>query len=372
MKSNEFFKKQTALTSAKTKIYKEYIEGYLPKLLMSFGTCLIADLFCGPGKNGKENGSPLILIDRLNYILSSPLLKSKTNLKVYVLFNDDEKKNIENLNTEIENLEYDKNIITILTRNEKYENILPELVKMPEKMKIPKFFFLDPFTYSTVKMRDIKELISLTYSEILLFIPIFHSYRFSNNDFEENHKTRIFIEEYTTKGIADYQNIDKFMISVREKLLQETQIPYVRPVLLDGGGSKNSLFLLTKHQKGMLLMNKIALKTSEDGNSVKVKNDNQNSLFSVDEISQPYENFKNNLIDFLRNNEKTNSEIVDFAIKNCFLPSHAKKEIKKLYDLSKIFVFDSNNIKITDIRKWNIADNISIITNFKWNNDEKK
>ncbi len=50
MKGIGFFNKQTAITSAKTKIYEEYISGYLPRLLMSYKTCLIADLFCGPGK----------------------------------------------------------------------------------------------------------------------------------------------------------------------------------------------------------------------------------------------------------------------------------------------------------------------------------
>lgn len=372
MKVNDFFKKQTALTSAKTKIYKDYIEGYLPKLLMSFGTCLIADLFCGAGKNGKENGSPLILIDRLNYILSSPHLKKRDDLKVYVLFNDEDKENIENLKNELQKVDYDKNIVTIYIRNEKYEKILPEFIRKPEKMKIPKFFFLDPFTYSNVNMQHLKELMSLAFTEVLLFIPIFHTYRFSSIEFEENHKTRIFIEEYTTKGITDYKNINSFMFSVREKLLQEISNLYVRPVLLDGCGSKNALFLLTKHREGMLLMNKIAFRITDDGSRIKVKDAGMSSLFQVNEISLFYDDFKKRLITILKKKEKTNNEIVEFAIQNCFLPKHAKKELKKLYDLKKIAVFDTNNMQITDTRKWNIADNISIKTTFKWIIDEKE
>jgi len=96
------------------------------------------------------------------------------------------------------------------------------------------------------------------------------------------------------------------MFSVREKLLQETSIPYVRPVLLDGGGSKNSLFLLTKHQKGMLSMNKIALKITDDGSHVKVKNQNQTSLFSIKEISSFYDKFKENFVSALRKEDLTN------------------------------------------------------------------
>ncbi len=371
MSGNDFFKKQTALTAAKTKIYKEYIEGYLPKLLMTYGTCLIADLFCGAGKNGKENGSPLILIDRLNYILSSPQLQKKDNLKVYILFNDEDKEYIENLRNELDKVNYDKTIIKIHIRNEKYENILPELIRKPEIKEIPKFFFLDPFKYSNVKMQDLNELMSLSNSEVLLFIPIFHTYRFSNNKYNETHKTRIFIEEYTTKGVTNYENVHVFMSSVREKLIQETSIPYVRAVLLDGDGSKNSLFLLTKHQKGMLLMNKIAFKITDNGSSLKVKNERVSSFFEVDEVSSFYDTFKNKLVDILIKNELTNSDIVDFTIKNCFLPKHAKQEIKKLHDLQKLKVFDENNKEITDTRKWNIADNISKKTILKWTSNEK-
>ncbi len=46
---------------------------------------------------------------------------------------------------------------------------------------------------------------NLPNSEVFLFTPIFHSYRFSNvGDYPENHKTRIFVEEFTTRGMANY------------------------------------------------------------------------------------------------------------------------------------------------------------------------
>lgn len=372
MIESNFFKKQSALTSAKTKIYKNYIEGYLPKLLMTYGTCLIADLFCGAGKIGLKDGSPLILIDRLNYILSSPQLKKKNNLKVHILFNDQDRDNIENLTNELDKVYYDSNIITIDIQNKKYETLLPELIKNSERNKIPKFFFLDPFTYSNVKMQDLRELMSLPFTEVLLFIPIFHTYRFSSIKYDEKHKTRIFIEEFTTKGVADYEDIDEFLFSVRTKLLQEIPLQYVRPVLLDGGGSKNSLFLLTKHQKGMLLMNKIAFRITDDGNRIKVKNQNQGALFQANEASLFYNKFREKLIRTLQNNEMTNIEIVDFTIQECFLPKHAKQELIELYDLQNIKVFDSNSIEIRDKRKWNIADKIKRKTTFKWISNEEK
>jgi three-Cys-motif partner protein len=366
MKKKDFFEKQSALTAAKTQIYKHYIEGYLPKLLMTYGTCLIADLFCGAGKNGEKNGSPLILINKLNYILSSPQLQKKTDLKVYVLFNDIDESNIKNLRKEIKSIKYDEKVIHIIIKNKEYEVILKELTRKPEKLEIPKFFFLDPFKYSRVKMGDLKKLMSLSNAEILLFIPIFHSYRFSKKEFNDTHKTRIFIEEYTTKGVADYKNIHNFVLSVREKFLQEISIPYVRPILLDGGSQKNALFLLTKHQKAMLLMNKVAFKLTDEGSRVKVKKQSLDMLFQINEVSSFYSKFRQNLEDALRKSDMTNSELIEFTIQNCFLPKHVKKELTELYKLGKIKITDSDNIEISDIRKWNIADKITKKVIFKW------
>ncbi|MCF6268998.1 MAG: three-Cys-motif partner protein TcmP [Melioribacteraceae bacterium] len=372
MKENSFFQNQSDLTSAKTKIYKNYIEGYLPKLLLTFGTCLIVDLFCGAGKNGEEDGSPLILLDRLKSILSLQQLQEKKNIKIHIVLNDQDKENIENLKRELEKLNYDKAVIKVHIKNKKYEELLPELIKTHTNSNLPKFFFLDSFTYSNVKMEHLKEIMSLSLTEVLLFIPIFHSYRFANKEFDENHKTRIFIEEFTASGIKDYGNVNNYLFSVRKKLLEEIKLKYVRPVLIDGGATKNALILLTKHQKGMLLMNKVAFSLTKDGSVIKANEQDQVSLFKADEESKFSLNFKELLIDYLRNNTKTNKEIVDFTIQKCFLPKHCRKEIKELFDLKKINVFDINNNEITDSNKWNIAENITKNILIKWKKNEKK
>jgi len=373
VRTEHFFDRQTALTEAKTKIYQEYIEGYLPKLLMKFGICLIADLFCGAGKNGNKNGSPLILIDRIKYILTVPQLKNKSNLKIHILFNDQNEANIKNLEKELENIDYDKSIIKIFLRNQSYEDILPQLTKKPEKLEIPKFFFLDPFSYANVKMNDLSDLMQLHSAEILFFSPLFHTYRFTKTEaFDEKHKTRRFIEEFTTKGMTNYGNAQNYMYSIKEKLLLEIKVnkknttPYIRPVLLDGGGSKNGLFLITAHQKGMLLMNKILLKNTNDGSTVNVKDLNQSKLFATEEASIFYDNFKKNILNYLsENKELTNEEICDFTIREGFAPKQVKNILKEIFVAKKLKVFSENGEEITNSTKWKIADDITEITKFK-------
>ena len=365
MKKDEFFKRQSQLTTAKIKIYKEYIQGYLPKLLMTYESCIIADLFCGAGKNGTNDGSPLVLIDRIKYILSANRLMNK-NLNVYVLFNDQDKEFINSLKNEINNIDFNKDVISITIKNEKFENIIDSFFLKLKKNQTPKFIFLDPFTYSNVSMKDLKKIMSLPLIEVLLFIPIFHTYRFASIKFDSNHKTRIFVEQFTSKGIHDYKDVNDFMNSVKEKIINELSLKYVRPVLLDGGGSKNSLFLLTKHQKGMLLMNKVVFNNSDDGNRLKVKNMYQESLFEPEASSLFYNDFKSNLKSLIKQKNITNSEIVDFTIQEGFLPRHAKAELIELHNRGLIKIFNESNREITDKRRWNIAENIYATTILKW------
>ncbi len=369
MGNDAFFDGQSDLTSAKIKIYKEYIEGYLPKLLMTFGSCVIIDLFCGSGKNGDNKGSPLVLLDRLDYILKSPQLKNKRPLSINILFNDIEKNNIQKLESELNNISYDKELINITLKGEDYESYIHSLVQKLEKVQIPKFIFLDPFSYSDVKMDDLNKLMELPNTEVLLFIPIFHSYRFASKDFNTEHKTRKFVEEFTIKGVHNYKSIYDFTSSVKNKIKQEIGLKYVRPILIEGGGRKNSLFLLTKHPAGMILMNKVAAKNTVDGNSVNVKEQQLLSLFdkSNEEIeSSFYSDYKEKLIKKLKSEILSNEDIVSFTIEKCFLPKHAKKIITELFDSKRIIVTNESGDEIGNRQKWNIAEKINKLTLFKW------
>jgi len=372
MAKKSFFENQSDLTNAKIKIYKNYIEGYLPKLLMTFNTCVIVDMFCGAGKNGKEKGSPLVLIDRINSILSIEKLKKNNDLKIHILFNDQNKINIENLEIELNKLSFNREKIIVHIKNEKYEELLPQIIAKWKNMSLPKFFFLDPYTYSNVKMEHLLKIMSLLNTEVLLFFPIFHAYRFSNKEFNKDHKTRVFNEEFTDSGIMDYGDVNNYLFSIRKKLLDNLKLKYVRPVLLDGGATKNALVLLTKHIKGMFLMNKVAFRLTEDGSILKANIQDQVSLFTSDVESKYSLNFKALLIKYLKNQTRTNKEIVDFTVQECFLPKHCLKEVKELYYLKKVTVFDINDNGIPSSNKWNIAAKINKKIFIKWTEDEKK
>lgn len=357
----KFYNQQTDLTASKVKIYKEYITSYLPKILLTYECCLVADLFCGAGKNGKNDGSPLILIEQIKYLLKNKILQRK-NPKVDILFNDKEKSNIDKL-TKLLKKHSHKNISIKPLQQENFQTILIEILKNNKDNQVPKFFILDPFTYSDVTINNLRDLMALANTEIFLFIPVFHIYRFANVDHQKKHKTRIFLEEFTMKGMAEYKNIDDFMQSIKQKLKQQLNLDYVRPILLDDGKNKNAIFLLTKHIEGMLLMNKIAFKQSGDGKMVNIKEQKskQNNLFGTPETSR-FDIFAKNLEKKLKNKEKiTNKEIVGFTIMEEFLPKHAKEALKLIVSNNTITVYDndSNSNITTKQGKWNIAEKIT-------------
>lgn len=370
MSNKNFFYEQTLVTEAKTKIYEKYIEGYLAKLIMQFGSCTIIDLFSGSGINGKNEGSPLILLRIINKLLESNQIRSRVE-KLYILFNDLDKENIKELEENINKFDIDENIVHIFTKSEEYSSYIDVLVaKQSQKsfVKIPRFVFLDPFTYSLVRMKELKRIMELQVTEILLFIPLFHSYRFASKEYDSDHKTKIFVDEFTTQGTYNYENVSNFMLSVRDKIREDLNLSFVRPILLDSGQSKNSLFLLTKNREGMLLMNKTIFSSADDGFRWVIKENKDELLFSANEYSTFYEAFRQSLIQKIKESQITNEEIVNFTIESGFLPKHAKNIINEFYQNNKIKVFNIDNIELKNKSKWNIAEDISSNVIFRWIN----
>lgn len=361
---DKFYQNQKDLTAAKIEFYQNYIEGYLIKLLMGFKKCFIADLFCGAGINGEKLGSPLILLERAKYILTTPQLQ---NSQIYILFNDRESINIKNLEKELKKINIDEKINIFPIQNKNFEEIIPKILKELKNKITPKFFFLDPYTYSDIKMNDLNNLMNLKNAEILLFVPIFHVYRFANdNKTKKDHKTRIFLENFTTKGIFQYTDINDLLESVKQKIQIELNLDFVRPILLDAGKCKNALFLLTKSQEGMLLMNKIARKKSEDGRGIDLKSCGQPSLFGTKGTSK-FESFSIKFKKQIQKNQEiTNKEIIKFTIKEEFLPKDAKIILEDMVKNKELKVFDQMGNEIKTTIKYGIAEKPKIITIFKY------
>ncbi|MDP2736477.1 MAG: three-Cys-motif partner protein TcmP [bacterium] len=344
MSNKNFFNGQSDGTAVKIKFYENYIEGYLVKILMKFGSCIVADLFCGPGKNGDKDGSPLILIKKAKEILENKILLARyPSPRIYIIFNDYDKENIEKLNIELSKINYPPNIKIIKPQSNKFSEIASVILKLNNSM--PKFFFLDPFTYSDISLSEIKQLMTMPYSEIMMFLPTFLIYRFITSK-KNPLKLINFLNNFTSKGLYCYLSILDLSSSIILKMRSELRLKFVQHVLIDIGKNKNSLFLITKNIKAAMLFNNIFWKETYNGKTLKVSEINYHkknpSLFSKSVL--PTNEYKNCIIDFqykmvnklIEKKEMLNTEIIEFAVMEGYKPKCANDVLTKLKKEDKI------------------------------------
>ena len=331
MAKKEFFDHQSDLTASKILVYRQYLREYLAKILMYYGKCYMVDFFCGCGKNGQKDGSPLVLLEIAKKMLDNSILKRKQpNAEIVIVFSDIDKGRCNNLNMYLRKLSIPKQIKVLGPFCKSFNSIKKDIVETFYKITVPKFFFLDPFTYSDVGLDDIKEFMDLPNAEVLLFLPTFHSYRFAKCD-EAPEGLKNFLEDFTERGRSDYTDINDFNESIRQKLLKYIDLKYVRVVGLDDGARKNALFYLTKHVKGMLQMNKLVWKYTDDGVSMKAKRNNSLTLFDSSPFSKHFNKMKKYLKNYIIEKKRlTNVEIINFVAQIGFTTKYTNVILKEM------------------------------------------
>lgn len=324
MPTEYFYEEQSDATFLKTIIYQNYIQGYLIKILLQYKKCYISDLFCGCGKNGSSDGSPLVLLKILIDLFKEvPLIKDTS---VEIFFNDRDDSLIATLKAEVDKLTMPQNI-RIYFYSQDFNSLLPVITAQMAPNK-PRFFFLDPFTYSTIPMATLQNLFSQQGTEIMLFLPIFHSYRFASWE-NMPEKLRNFINTYTTRGCYDYTDVYEFAACIKNKLKQELGAGWVREMPLRDGNRINALFVITNHIAGMILANDTFWKISDDGLEVTVENEFEGSLFDSAEMTMIQKAgiaFANKLEEELNTRlQMTNKDLIHFTAEQGFCAKHTKK-----------------------------------------------
>ena len=320
---------------------------------MQYGRCYMADFFCGCGKNGQEKGSPLVLIDIATKMLESPILKSRQpNAEIVIVFSDDDKQCCDDLASHLQRMSVPKQITILGPYCESFDSIKAKAIEAFSKVKSPKFFFLDPFTYSDVGIDDVKGFMDIPSAEVLLFLPTFFSYRFIKCA-DEVGALKNFLENFTERGCANYTDINDFNESIRQKLLKYNDLKYVRSVGLNDGARKNALFYLTKHITGMLLMNKLVWNVGQDGVTIKAKR--EPTLFNLSTITRNFVRVKKMFREYIKVKGRiSNVEIIDFVAQSCFDTTYANDILKEMKKQGLITVEHKKHDKT---RGFYVADN---------------
>lgn len=335
----DFFEGFNDSTKAKLDIYKAYITRYLNVLSKAHKAhwnkkhrIYIADLFAGPGKDENGNpGSPLIL---LNYLSQTYL----DDLQVKICFNEMNLENYQKLKALVaEHKVQEKDWVKVSVQNQDYSDFLPQIIENHRNHNyFKRFFFIDPFGYKRIHLNDIKEILSDGDTELLLFLPLSHIYRFKSTESMFD-AVKAFLEEFIsvpepsalTSDVAFLRNIlgtlrKKLDVFVDSFIIQE-----------DSGKGHNCLIYFSSSRRGLekFVEAKWKIDTEEGMGYEKNKRDQVSFLesFFKDRLEEE-------LMSYLKTGPKTNIQIRNFCYEYGSLPKHGNAALRKFSEQGKICV----------------------------------
>lgn len=334
-------------SAAKVRLLKEYMSAYLGILANTdwIKEVYLYDLFCGPGVYENEGeGSPIVFLKeiiRAHELIAGPR-KKPTNFNC--LFNDKDGERVASLEKNVlaKNLDISK-YGHIKYRTDDYKLVLDDVKKEIRTFKNERgFVFIDPYGYSEVSLADIHALTNTGKSEVLLFMPTHHMYRFKDNgtpeclirfmeDLEISHKIR---------GVKGLEFIEIVMDGFQKKLGSEVFVDSF--VIKRDLNQFFCLFFFTPNMLGYLKMLEAKWKIDkEDGRGW--QGFQENNLFSKSNGYANTEKLRELLLSFLAVGPKTSGELFEFVVRNRYLPKHGKEILQSIQD--KLEVVEENGEK---------------------------
>lgn len=339
-------------SQAKLDLYTGYLEHYL-RVLCNASFCKqinLFDIYCGMGMydDGKK-GSPLLALDCVRNIRNKMAKSGKDVVPISLCVNDYDVKKIENIieKANINDIEkfsfecHDKDA------NEMLDLVSKTILKYPKDHR--NLIFIDPYGYSNINKDKIVNLLKNNCSEIVLFLPVMHMYRFTETAFVDEERPhyenlRSFISSFFDNlSKINTNTVFDFIHSLKEAFTIN-DIYYTCSYYIEREkGHYYALFFIGSNIYGLEKM--LETKWSLDPGKGKGFNQNENpmqmSMFD-DEIKERdifYEisTLEDTIYNYIKHNRKlTNIEIYELALKNEFLPKHAITALKNLIKKNKI------------------------------------
>ncbi|MCB9232835.1 MAG: three-Cys-motif partner protein TcmP [Bacteroidia bacterium] len=326
-------------SEAKVNLYGRYLAIYLNVLsrAKNIDKLFLFDLFCGEGiYDNKRKGSPIVAVESIkNHYFSN----QKTCPNISILFNDLGKSRIEPGKLKIERVaSFVKEIfipenVQIEYRNSDFEQILsdsvfPTLERISQRERA--LIFIDPWGYKEVKPKDLKEILKNRFTEVLLFLPLSFMHRFANKSWEESFNggkpLRDFLFELFGDKQPEFSTIKSFIHSIKSQLHEYVGVNYIDTFEIQRDSSNTyCLFFFANNIKGFQKMLEAKWKEDEsEGRGFRLEE--TLTLFSKSEIMD----YPSLLETFFRSNDNkaTNMQLLEFGLRNNFLPKHTQAVLK--------------------------------------------
>jgi three-Cys-motif partner protein len=342
-------------SQAKVELYGHYLSIYL-NILHRAGFAkriFLFDLFCGEGiYENNAKGSPIIALDCIrNHYYSNN--NSMPNMTLW--FNDNGISEIEDGVYKVDRVQkigskiFRPDNVKVEFYRENYEDIYSKAIDLVSKTRDAKgLFFIDPFGYKAIKPDDIRKMLQGGKTEVFLWLPIAHMYRFADSavrsGFPGSEPLRLFLSELFGKSIPDFQSPYDFIekLEARFRVFLKDLNIFVDTFILERDASNvYSLFFFTSNKRGYekMLESKWSIDPSHGrGHSI----EKTMSLFDEIELS----GYPNKLWAFLDSAEfRTNEELYLFGLENGFLPKHTNDILKKNKSKFEVIGLDGKPVR---------------------------
>ena len=341
-------------SKAKVAFYKSYLERYLRILCLSkyINNVNIYDVFCGMGiyEDGGK-GSPVVAFDAINSFFAE--WNSKTKTKVTLIFNDKSVKNINKVRNYIDAQPHKFCSIQYFNKDiEEMFEIVQNAVTQT-KRDTRNIIFIDPYGYKNIRKDLLLNLMENKKTEIILFLPISHMYRFTRTAVEDD--TIIQYEplrRFVYSFFPENHPITKSNINIMEyiqyitKALKFNGQFYTTSYYIERDATNHfALFFISPHIFGFEKILEVKwLLDEESGKGFRLP-ESQGNLFTEYFSEEAKINNAERLKTILANaliEPKNNIELYEIILDNEYLPKHAIDILTK-WQMSK------RNFKVIDI-----------------------
>lgn len=353
-KKNNFLEEHS---KAKIELWGSYLSIYLNILQRAIGInkIFLYDLFCGEGKyEGGDSGSPLVTLEKIK---DHYYLNESTCPTIEIQFNDNGLSEIEKDKKRIERVEhfakaiFKPDNVSVKYSDDDAKTVIADTIKKLSKLNINEraLLFIDPWGYKEIEPKQLKTMMRNGKTEIILFLPIYLMYMFTNKAISEDvfpggKPLQLFIKELFGNEVPNLVSQLQYIKSLTNRFKTYLSIKFSTSFSIERNpGQYFSLFFFTNNKKGFQKMLETKWKLDEEnGRGYKIAvNKSQSSLFGITEISN-YDELLYNLI-----KEKkvvTNAQLLDFGLDNEYLPKHTKLVLDNLKSSNKIKVTSCDNL----------------------------
>ncbi|HEY8937854.1 MAG TPA: three-Cys-motif partner protein TcmP [Cyclobacteriaceae bacterium] len=331
-------------SKAKIELYTKYLSIYLNIIarVEFIDKIFLFDLFAGEGiYENNVKGSALAGIECIkNHYFSNG--KKCPNLDV--IFNDFGQSKIDPTIKKIDRIksligkEYVPDNVNIEYKEIPYSAIINDVIGRLNKITRSQraLLFIDPWGYKDINPVEIRNLLQNGQTEVLLFLPIYHMYRFADkaltdgDNFPGGKPLEKFLltlfDDQKPNTNSNLEFIDSLSVQFKSYL----QIRYTDTFVIEREkGNFFCLFFFTNNKKGYqkMLEAKWSLDEADGKGFIINENPGQLGFFHVVETDNYLDKVKN----YLRENPNTtNIELFEFGLSNRHLPKHTKIVLDKL------------------------------------------